>query len=588
MIPSGIAKNSSSQPSPGRSSRYGSAAFRSRAGMRILPNCLGADDLLERVVDLLLLVGLEPPEYEGVLQELLVREDQLVLRERRVALRQDLLHPIDRADVVHVLRDVGLDFRPVNEVDELLGRERLRGTHRYLHVVRPEVPARLRDQELDVRVVRLELNGVSGPADDHPGIALCDVLRVLVAGEAADLPGVGRLADLVDRLEELVDARGLGIRAHGGRDDPDGVTHLRQHRDLALVGRIEQVVHRLRLPLDLVLAVDDPADARLPGHGVLALGIEWRRLQRLDQVLVRTRHRRLVEALDVSEPDHASRHPVGHDVDVATARVVLVVLLADLPEELGVVVDLLDVLDLGAVLLLKVLEGAVVLLDVERPVGDVERVADLALRNRLGLLGVAPAALGLVGAARRQVGERRGAQRTGRAALEDPSACQRVAHQALELALQVVVHWRHSVDPSLTMWMFSSDQLNLASSPAAGRSRRASASAFGTNTVMRVPSPSSTTICVAVPRYSELSTRPSTLGRLPSSATPDCRSSSFSGRTTACARSPVCTPPESSAFTVGPASRRICVPAPLLETTSPGIRLETPMKPATNVVPGRS
>ena len=70
----------------------------------------------------------------------------------------------------------------------------------------------------------------------------------------------------------------------------------------------------------------------------------------------------------------------------------LVVLLADLAEELVVVVDLLDVLDLGAVLLLERLERRALLVDVGRPVGEVERVGDLALRDRLLLLGLVAAA----------------------------------------------------------------------------------------------------------------------------------------------------------------------------------------------------
>ena len=44
----------------------------------------------------------------------------------------------------------------------------------------------------------------------------------------------------------------------------------------------------------------------------------------------------------------------------------------------------------------------------------------------------------------------------------------------------------------------------------------------------------------------------------------------------------------SSVRTVGPASSSSSVPAPLAETTSPGIRFDTPMKPATKVVAGRS
>ena len=54
--------------------------------------------------------------------------------------------------------------------------------------------------------------------------------------------------------------------------------------------------------------------------------------------------------------------------------------------------------------------------------------------------------------------------------------------------------------PSLTMWMFSADQVSRAASPAAGRRRRASSSVFGTSTVMRVSSPRRTITWVAVPR----------------------------------------------------------------------------------------
>ena len=57
---------------------------------------------------------------------------------------------------------------------------------------------------------------------------------------------------------------------------------------------------------------------------------------------------------------------------------------------------------------------------------------------------------------------------------------------------------------------------------------------------------------------------------------------SFSGRTTAWQRSPGRNP-FSAAGTVGPLSS--CTPSAF---TVAGIRLETPMKPATNVVSGRS
>src|SRR5215218_2413540 len=100
-----MAKKIASQPSPGSRSRYGSPAFLSRAATGSL---LRADHLLERVVQLPLLLGRKLPEDERVRERLLVREDELVLPQRRIALGKDLLHTIQRADVVNVLGDVSL------------------------------------------------------------------------------------------------------------------------------------------------------------------------------------------------------------------------------------------------------------------------------------------------------------------------------------------------------------------------------------------------------------------------------------------------------------------------------------------------
>ena len=107
-------------------------------------------------------------------------------------------------------------------------------------------------------------------------------------------------------------------------------------------------------------------------------------------------------------------------------------------------------------------------------------------------------------------------------------------------------------------------------------------------------------IWVAVPRKTELSTMPLTDGRPsgagsspPSPGVGDewldsCRwMCSFSGRTTAWQRSPAANP-STSASTSTPLSRRT-VPRPAAAAaTVPGIRFDTPMKPATKVVAGRS
>ncbi len=254
-------------------------------------------------------------------------------------------------------------------------------------------------------------------------------------------PDSAASSDLLDGLHELVERRLLGVVAQRGRHHAHAVAHLGEHRDLALVVRIEEVVDRLRLALDLVLAVDDPGEARLPRHRVLALGVEGRRLEPVDQVLARVGQLGLVELLHVAQADHARGHPVGDHVDVAPARVAALVLLADLAEELGVVVDLLDVLDLGPVLLLELLEGAAVLLDVEGPVGEVEGVRDLALGDRLAArcsppLGAAP---GL--RARTRPDRRAPTTLSAPAAprLQQAPPALSVAHQALEVPLEVVV-----------------------------------------------------------------------------------------------------------------------------------------------------
>src|SRR3712207_2503913 len=136
MYPSGTTKKSSSQPSPGRSNRYGSPPLRSRPGMVCVRSWrLRADQLLEGVVQLRLLVRLEAPEDVRVVEDLLVREDQGVPGERPVGLLENLLGSLHRADVVDVGLDRGLDLGLVDVVDELLGRVGVRSSDGDLHVV---------------------------------------------------------------------------------------------------------------------------------------------------------------------------------------------------------------------------------------------------------------------------------------------------------------------------------------------------------------------------------------------------------------------------------------------------------------------
>ena len=144
----------------------------------------------------------------------------------------------------------------------------------------------------------------------------------------------------------------------------------------------------------LLDVVPDARRARLPRQRVLALRVVVDRLEVVDEVRD-VRDVLLVDRLDVVVADPARGHVVGQRHDVAADRLMGLQLLADLPVELEVVVDLLGVLDLAAVLLVELLED--LLVDVERPVGE-GPVADRGLRvvdgrgGRLvlgGLLGLA-------------------------------------------------------------------------------------------------------------------------------------------------------------------------------------------------------
>ena len=105
---------------------------------------------------------------------------------------------------------------------------------------------------------------------------------------------------------------------------------------------------------------------REPRHAVLPAGIEAHVLHVVDEIGL-VGELGVIERGHVSEPDHASGHPVGEHDDVAVDALVALERLVDLGEELVVVVDVLRVLDLDARGLLEV--GHRLLVDVQRPVG---------------------------------------------------------------------------------------------------------------------------------------------------------------------------------------------------------------------------
>ena len=238
---------------------------------------------------------------------------------------------------------------------------------------------------LQVLVVERQLHDIARPGHRRGEVALRQRARVVVAGELSDLSGVDRLLDPVDRPPEggVVDlGRIVAVRTHHERDR---VGHLGEKRHLSLqCGVLEQLVDRRhRLAAGQLRVRRDPGHPGLPGQAVLAVGVEARVRERVLQVLD-VRNRALVErlrpALVDQEPGEA--RVVGEDDDVAVDRLALRQRALDLAEVRGVVVDVLEVVDLDARLLRELLERRPLLrllveVDVELPVREPERVGEL-------------------------------------------------------------------------------------------------------------------------------------------------------------------------------------------------------------------
>ena len=251
---------------------------------------------------------------------------------------------------------------------------------------------------MDVRVS--DLRDVARPGHRGREIALREQRRVVVARELADLLRVDRLLDPVERrVERLVRdlRRVVSIREHHHRER---VAHRVEAGDLALQLRIrEQVVDRQHRVCELVI-VGDAAHAGLPRQAVVAVRVEVRVLLNRDEVL-HVRDRRLIEVLDPAFLDHQREVAVvvGEDDDVTVDRLSAGQRALDLPEERGVVVDVLDVVHVHAVLLLEVDERRVrvrlvVRVDVQRPVREVECLGKLVVGAAARRLRAAAAAGG--------------------------------------------------------------------------------------------------------------------------------------------------------------------------------------------------
>ena len=259
-----------------------------------------------------------------------------------------------------------------------------------------------------------------------------------------------------------------------------------------------------------------------------------------------------VDLLEVAEVVHPLRHPVGDDDDVAAARFALVEQRLQLAEELEVAVDVLDVLDRGARLLLELRDRAVLArVDVARPVGDRELALDRAGLGGRDLL-LAGAADGLVAAARR---ESRASRAGSRSRSRASSACSVASLARLWPPIPC------------TRWMCSGAQRQAHAGAAA---RQAAALGLvrvrdedGHRHVARRAARRSGSRCPGR-RRTRPSPRPTASRR--GSSPPCVRSASFSGRTTAWQRSPVTRPfPVASISTPASSRTRVRSPRALLD-----------------------
>ena len=211
--------------------------------------------------------------------------------------------------------------------------------------------------------------------------------------------------------------------------------------------------------------VDDQArHPALPRDRELPVRVRARRLDLRAQVRERRRQRLLVDPLDVAQVVHPLRQPVAGDHQRAAAGVALLEQRAHLPEELVVAVDVLDVLDGDARLVLELGDRLVV--DVERPVGDRQVAAGLALglgRRDLGRLVVA------LDARRRRRRRRRAARRRREASAGRHRVGRRVVAVTRSPSICVVGTRENQASRAGRITACSTSSLGVASSSTAGR-----------------------------------------------------------------------------------------------------------------------
>ena len=258
--------------------------------------------------------------------------------------------------------------------------------------------------------------------------------------------------------------------------------------------QIELIVRRL------FFVDDDPGHPRLPRRGEVAARVVGGAAQVVDQVFLEVRDRRRFEFLQVAEFVHFVRHPVGDDEEAAAARFTVRQQRLHLGEELFVGVDVFDVLDRDAGFLFEVAARSVCRCRAAswrssaRPGGLPSTFTRLPLRRRRRVVRrlFDAAAAGRERDRRRQRRDGQSQALVSARAGSPPSRRDLPSSAPPSLA--------RLASSSITTCMCSGSQLSTTRAPPPGSRWRSDSSALGTRTVIRTPSPTSTTIWVAVPR----------------------------------------------------------------------------------------
>src|SRR6185312_7321829 len=130
-----------------------------------------------------------------------------------------------------------------------------------------------------------QLHRVTGPADRRDHVAVGQVGRVVVAGEAPDLPRFGGALDFFDRFQPVGFGGVFDVDAFALHHQRHGVAKFVQHVDFALVFRVEEVADRVDFGC-VVFVDDDPRHPRLPRGGEVATGVVAGAAQVVGQVFL--------------------------------------------------------------------------------------------------------------------------------------------------------------------------------------------------------------------------------------------------------------------------------------------------------------